>query len=98
MALLVLVELAYVWAYLRYLPWDTHLFYALGVVLLGFWLLYATSLVVRGPLAAAPGLCAFCLVLFIGFLRFDVVNWQVAIIFLGIAAAYMALVVRGRGT
>jgi len=103
MALLLAGETAYAYAYLTYLPWDTHLFYALGIVLLGTWMLYATSLVVRGPLAAAPCLCAFCLALFVGFLRLfvgflrlDMVSWQLAIVFLGIAAAYLAVVARAQ--
>ncbi len=100
LALLVLAEAFYTTAYLYSdIAWDIHYYYIFGVVLFGLWLFYATSLVVKGPLFAAPGLGALCLVIFTVILRSYQLDsmialWEMMFIFLCILMPFIAIIAR----
>ena len=100
LTLLILAEAFYTTAYLySYIAWDIHYYYIFGVFLFGLWLFYATSLVVKGPLFAAPGLLVFCLVIFTVILRSYQLDsmitiWEMTFIFLCILMPFIAIIAR----
>lgn len=93
LVLLLVIEAVYTVAFLSYVLWDTYTYYIIGVMIFALWLFYAVSLVVKGPLFAAPGILALCLAILALLIRLELVTWIASIIFLVIAIAYFAVVV-----
>jgi len=93
LAILLAGEAVFTFLYRNSGYWDTHIFYCIGIVLFGLWLFYVMSLVVKGPLFAAPGIMAFCLAILALLMRFELVCWQAMVLYFSIAIAYFAIVV-----